>query len=127
MKRVINSSKAAAPAGAYSQGIAHGNIIFTAGQIAKTADGTSHLSDPIRIQTQVCIENIKHILSEEGLDLSNVLKTTVFLENIDDFAEMNAVWDEWATGGNAPTRACVESPRLATSAFTVEIGIIAAL
>ena len=45
---------------------------------------------------------------------------------MDDFAEMNAVWDEWATGGNAPCRACVESPRLASPDFTVEIGLIAA-
>ena len=45
---------------------------------------------------------------------------------MDDFAEMNSVWDEWSKGGNAPARACVESPRLAAPQFTVEIGIIAA-
>lgn len=45
---------------------------------------------------------------------------------MDDFAEMNEVWDAWATGGNAPCRACVESPRLASPQFTVEIGLIAA-
>mgnify|MGYP001492770254 CR=1 FL=1 len=123
MKRVINSSKAAAPAGAYSQGIAHGNIIFTAGQIAKTADGTSHLSDSIRIQTQVCIENIKHILSEEGLDLSNVLKTTVFLENIDDFAEMNAIYAEHFHT-NPPARSAFEVCRLPGGA-KIEIEAIA--
>ena len=123
MKRVINSSKAAAPAGAYSQGIAHGNIIFTAGQIAKTADGTSHLSDSIRIQTQVCIENIKHILSEEGLDLSNVLKTTVFLENIDDFAEMNAIYAEYFHT-NPPARSAFEVCRLPGGA-KIEIEAIA--
>ena len=123
MRRVINSSKAAAPAGAYSQGIAHGNIIFTAGQIAKTADGTSHLSDSIRTQTQVCIENIKHILSEEGLDLSNVLKTTVFLENIDDFAEMNAIYAEYFHT-DPPARSAFEVCRLPGGA-KIEIEAIA--
>ena len=61
-----------------------------------------------------------------GTDKSKALTATIWLCSMDDFAEMNAVWDAWATGGNAPCRACVESPRLASPDFTVEIGLIAA-
>ena len=123
MRRVINSPNAASPAGAYSQAIAHGNIIFTAGQIAKTADGTSHTSDSIQIQTKVCLENIKSILSEEGLTLSDVLKTTVFLENIDDFDEMNATYAEYFSI-NPPARSAFEVCRLPGGA-KIEIEAIA--
>ena len=63
---------------------------------------------------------------DAGTDKSNALSATIWLCSMDDFAEMNAVWDAWATGGNAPCRACVESPRLASPDFTVEIGLIAA-
>ncbi len=58
--------------------------------------------------------------------IHKALTATIWLCSMDDFAEMNAVWDAWATGGNAPCRACVESPRLASPDFTVEIGLIAA-
>tara|TARA_A100001037_G_C15148395_1_gene637626 strand:- start:113 stop:493 length:381 start_codon:yes stop_codon:yes gene_type:complete len=123
MRRVINSSTAAPPIGAYSQAIAHGNLVFTAGQVAKTADGISHFSDSIQIQTQICLENIKNILEADGLGLSDVVKTTVFLENIDDFAEMNSTYSEYFSI-DPPARSAFEVCRLPGGA-KIEIEAIA--
>jgi 2-iminobutanoate/2-iminopropanoate deaminase len=123
MKRVITSSDAALPAGAYSQGTTNESLIFTAGQIAKTADGTSFLSDTMEVQTRVCIDNIKHILAEEGASLSDVLKTTVFLENIDDFEEMNRVYSEYFSE-DPPARSAFEVARLPGGA-KIEIEAVA--
>ena len=71
-------------------------------------------------------DKARALLAEAGTDKSKALRATIWLCSMDDFAEMNEVWDAWSKGGNAPCRAAVESPRLATSQFTVEIGLIAA-
>ena len=104
-----------------SQAVVHGDTVYLAGQVAASAPGAS-----VADQTKAILAQIDGLLAETGSDKSNVLSATIWLTSMDDFAEMNAVWDAWSTGGNAPCRACVESPRLATPQFTVEIGIIAA-
>ena len=105
-----------------SQCVIHNETVYLAGQVALSAPGES-----VEKQTKAILNQIDKLLKDAGTDKSKALSATIWLCSMNDFAEMNAVWDEWATGGNAPTRACVESPRLATPAFTVEIGIIAAL
>ena len=92
-----------------SQMVIHGDTVYLAGHV-----------------TQAILGQIDSLLAEAGTDKSKALSATIWLCSMDDFAEMNAVWDAWARGGNAPCRACVESPRLAAPQFTVEIGIIAA-
>ena len=77
-------------------------------------------------QTKAILDQIDELLAEAGTDKSNALSATIWLTSMDNFNEMNEVWDAWSTGGNAPCRACVESPRLAAPQFTVEIGLIAA-
>ena len=104
-----------------SQVVVHGNTVYTAGQVAQNAPGAS-----VADQTKDILANLDALLAEAGTDKSKALSATIWLCSMDDFAEMNAVWDAWATGGNAPCRACVESPRLASPDFTVEIGLIAA-
>ena len=104
-----------------SQVVIHGNTVYLAGQVALSAPGGT-----VTEQTKAILDQIDGLLAEAGTDKSKALTATIWLISMDDFAEMNAVWDTWSTGGNAPCRACVESPRLATPAFTVEIGIIAA-
>jgi len=105
-----------------SQAVIHGDTVYLAGQVALEAPGKS-----VREQTEDILARIDLLLAEAGTDKSKILTTTIWLCSMDDFAEMNAVWDAWVTPGSTPARACVESPRLAAPQFTVEIGIIAAL
>lgn len=104
-----------------SQVVIHGDIVYLAGQVAQAAPGGS-----VTEQTKAILAQIDGLLAEAGSDKSKALTATIWLCSMDDFAEMNAVWDTWVAPGDTPCRACVESPRLATSDFTVEIGLIAA-
>jgi enamine deaminase RidA (YjgF/YER057c/UK114 family) len=104
-----------------SQAVIHGDTVYLAGQVASTAPGAS-----VANQTKAILDQIDGLLAESGSEKSKVLSATIWLTSMDDFPEMNAVWDAWSSGGNAPCRACVESSRLAAPQFTVEIGIIAA-
>ena len=80
----------------------------------------------VTVQTQAILTQIEDLLAAAGTDKSKALSATIWLTSMDHFDEMNAVWDAWTKGGNAPCRACVESPRLAAPQFTVEIGLVAA-
>jgi len=104
-----------------SQIAIHGDTVYLAGQVAQKAPGAS-----VAEQTKAILDQIDELLAEAGTDKSNALSATIWLTSMDNFNEMNEVWDAWSTGGNAPCRACVESPRLAAPQFTVEIGLIAA-
>ena len=104
-----------------SQCVVHGDTIYLAGQVAQSAPGGT-----VTEQTQAILAQIDALLAEAGSDKSNALSATIWLCSMDDFAEMNAVWDAWVEQGHAPARACVESPRLASPDYTVEIGLIAA-
>ena len=104
-----------------SQIVVHNDTVYLAGQVASNVPGAS-----VKEQTKAILEQIDSLLAEVGTDKSKVLSATIWLCSMDDFADMNAVWDAWSTGGNAPCRATVESARLASSEFSVEIGIIAA-
>ena len=103
-----------------SQIVIHGDTVYLAGQVAVDKKGAS-----VTEQTQNILQRIDAFLAEAGSDKTKMLRATIWLANMDDFAEMNAVWDAWVPEGHAPARACVES-RLAVPEFTVEIGIIAA-
>ncbi|XDZ65917.1 RidA family protein [Alphaproteobacteria bacterium LSUCC0684] len=104
-----------------SQMVIHNDTVYLAGQVALKAPGAS-----VADQTRAILDQIDELLALAGTDKSKALTATIWLCSMDDFAEMNNVWDEWAKGGNAPCRAAVESPRLAAPQFTVEIGLIAA-
>lgn len=102
-----------------SQAVVHGDTVYLAGQVAK--------GDSIATQTRAILGQVDALLVEAGSAKSNILSATIWLTSMDSFAEMNGVWDSWVSSGNCPARACVESPRLATSDYQVEIGIIAAV
>ena len=104
-----------------SQAVIHGDTVYLAGQVALSAPGAS-----VTDHTKAILAQIDALLAEAGSDKSKALSATIWLCSMDDFAEMNAVWDAWVSQGNTPCRACVESPRLASPDFTVEIGLIAA-
>ena len=105
-----------------SQMVVHGDTVYLAGQVAQSAKGGT-----VTEQTKAILQQIDDLLAEAGSDKSKALSATIWLCSMNDFAEMNAVWDAWVPSGHAPCRACVESPKLATPDFTVEIGLIAAL
>jgi enamine deaminase RidA (YjgF/YER057c/UK114 family) len=103
-----------------SQMIIHGDTVYLAGQVAtRTAGGT------VTDQTREILTQIDRLLAEAGTDKSNVLQATVWLADIEYFAEMNLVWDAWVTPGKTPTRACVQAG-LAGPSYAVEIRVIAA-
>jgi enamine deaminase RidA (YjgF/YER057c/UK114 family) len=104
-----------------SQIVIHKDTVYLAGQVALNAPGAS-----VAEQTKAILDQIDGLLTKAGTDKSKVLTATIWLCSMDNFEEMNTVWDQWTKGGAAPCRAAVESPRLAASQFTVEIGLIAA-
>lgn len=103
-----------------SQAVVHGNTVYLAGQVALDRPGAS-----VTDQTRNILERIDALLAEAGSDKSKLLTATIWLSDIGDFAEMNAVWDSWVTPGDPPCRACVES-RLAAPDYVVEIQAVAA-
>lgn len=104
-----------------SQAVVHGNTVYTAGQVAQGAPGGT-----MAAQTQDVLDRIDALLAEAGTDKSKLISTTIWITSMDDFAEMNGVWDAWISPGNTPGRACVEA-KLASPNFAVEIAVIAAL
>ncbi|PSQ53393.1 reactive intermediate/imine deaminase [Halobacteriales archaeon SW_12_67_38] len=92
MKRIIGTEDAPAAVGAYSQATTNGDLVFTAGQIPFTPEGESLADQSIATQTEQALSNVEAILAEEGLDMSDVLKTTILLDDIDDFDEMNETY-----------------------------------
>ena len=125
-KIVIFSSSAPAAIGPYSQAIRAGDILFVSGQIAlDPAAGTVIDDKSVAAQTRRVLQNIQAIVTTAGASLENVVKTTVFLKDMNDFAEMNAVYGEFFRSA-PPARATVEVSRLPRD-VSVEIDCIAVL
>ncbi len=125
-KKVIRTDKAPAPVGPYNQAIsASGNMIFLAGQIALDPQtGEIVGSSDVALQTEQVMKNIAAILTEAGADWSNVVKTSVFLTDLANFATVNQVYGKYFDEATAPARACVEVSRLPKDVL-VEIECIA--
>jgi len=123
MKRTISTPDAPEAVGAYSQATTNGDVLFTAGQIPMTPDGELLDDEPIAVQTRQSLENVKGILEEEGLTMQDVLKVTVFLDDIEDFDEMNESYKEYFQD-NPPARSAVEVGNL-PKGVGVEIEAIA--
>jgi len=102
-----------------SQAVIHGGVVYLAGQVGNPGDSVTD-------QTKTILERVEALLERSGSDKSRILQATIWLASMDDFAEMNAVWDAWVDPANPPARACGES-KLATPDYTVEIIIVAAV
>lgn len=123
MKHTIHTTNAPAPIGPYSQGIAaQGRMYFFSGQIALTPTGELVAGD-IRTQTHQVFSNIKALLECEGLTFNNIVKTTVFLKDMNEFGAMNEVYAEYLSS-SSPARSTVEVARLPKD-VRVEIEVIA--
>ena len=123
--KVVSTSNAPAAIGPYSQAIDLGNMVFVSGQIP-VDPATGKMADTVEEQAAQSLANLKAILAEAGLSMANVVKTVIFLADINDFAGMNRAWDAWVVAGNAPARATVEA-KLANPAWKVEIVVTAAV
>jgi len=121
----VVSSMAPKPIGPYSQGVVSGNYIFLSGQVGRKHDATE-LEDGVVKQTRQTILNIKAVLAEKNLTLDNVVKTTVFLADMNDFAEMNKMYAEFFDEDKAPARSTVQVAKLPLDA-DVEIEVMASL
>lgn len=111
MKEAIFTEKAPAAIGPYSQAIKAGELLFVSGQIpVNPADGS--IPDGIEAQARQSLSNLKNILAQAGLGMDAVVKTTVFLRSMGDFAAMNRVYEEFFQGTIFPARSAVEAGRL---------------
>lgn len=128
-RTAVATDRAPAAIGPYSQGVRAGNLLFTAGQIALDPASGQLVAGGITEQTRRVFENLKAILEEGGSSLERVIKTTVYLKSMDDFAAMNAVYTtylgkETEEDDEPPARTTVEVSRLPRNAL-VEIEAIA--
>ncbi len=128
MKQVINTDLAPAPVGPYNQAIAaSGQMLFVSGQIPlNPSTGELIGAGDITQQTQQVLTNLKAILTAAGVTCENVVKTTVFLADMNDFATMNLVYSQYFNEATAPARACVQVSRLPKDVL-VEIDCIAVI
>lgn len=123
MKKVISTTKAPSAIGPYSQAIQCGNIVFTSGQIPIDPATGVFVEGGIKEQTRQSLLNVKAVLEEAGLTMGHVVKTTVFMADMNDFADMNAVYAEFFTEPY-PARSAVAVKTLPKGAL-VEIEVVA--
>lgn len=119
---VVETKNAPAAIGPYSQAIVTGDMIYTSGQIPLLPETGALSEGGIVEQTEQVIKNLSAVLEAAGSDLTKVLKTTCFLQNMGDFAAFNAVYEKHFTG--KPARSCVEVAKLPKGAL-VEIEVVA--
>lgn len=122
MSKIINTDKAPAAIGPYSQAVVSGNLVYTSGQIPINPLTGNVETYTIKEQTVRICENLKAVLTEAGTSLDKVIKTTCFLQRMEDFAEFNEVYASYFTG--KPARSCVAVKALPKNVLA-EIEVIA--
>lgn len=125
MKKIIHTTYAPAPIGPYSQAVKAGNFLFVSGQIPINPESGELIVDSIENETHQVMANIGAILQATGLHFSNIVKTSIFLKNMDDFAKVNAIYGEYFTA-DFPARETVQVARLPKD-VNVEISVIAVI
>ena len=125
MKEIISTENAPGAIGPYSQAVKTGNMIFCSGQIPIDPATGEFVSDNVAEQTEQVLKNLSQVLKAAESDLNNVVKTTVFLADMNDFGEMNEVYAKFFSE-NKPARATVQAARLPKDA-RVEIDCIAVI
>ena len=124
MKKIINTSKSPAPIGPYNQAILKDNMLFISGQIALDPISMKLNNDSIENETNQVMMNLKNILKEANMDFSNVVKTTIFLTDMDLFKKVNDIYGEYIKEGDEPARETIAVKTLPMS-VNVEISMIA--
>lgn len=125
MKKIINTQNAPSPIGPYTQAVLINDLLFTSGQIAIDVKTNELISENIKDETMKVMENLQEILTSAEMNFSNVVKTTIYLSNMDSFLEVNDVYSKFfRDSSTAPARETVEVARLPKNA-NVEISMIA--
>ena len=123
-KKIILSEQAPKPIGPYNQAVKTGNLIFCAGQVPIDPKAGKILAEGITAQTHQVLKNIQGVLSAESLTLEHVVKATVFMKDLADFAKMNEVYSQYFKNETAPARSTIQVARLPLDSL-VEIEVIA--
>ncbi len=123
MKTIIKTSFAPAPIGPYNQAVMAGNTLYVSGQIAIDTESGKMIQDSISEEARQVMHNISAILKAAGMGFENIVKTTIFMKNLSDFATVNDIYGSFFTG-ECPARETVEVSRLPKEA-NVEISVIA--
>ena len=124
MKKIIETSKAPAPIGPYSQAVMFDNTLYTSGQIGINPETGNLVLDNITIETEQVMKNLKAVLEEAQMNFDNVLKATIYIKNMDDFQDINSVYGSYFDEANAPARETVQVARLPKD-VNVEISFLA--
>lgn len=126
MKKIINTNNAPAPLGPYNQAVAVNGMLYVSGQIAIDPTTGNFVTDNIADETHQVLKNIAAILTEAGISFENVVKSSIFIANMNDFAAINTVYATYFNEATAPARECVEVAKL-PKGVQVEISVIAYL
>tara|TARA_B100001248_G_C27268971_1_gene402127 strand:- start:218 stop:598 length:381 start_codon:yes stop_codon:yes gene_type:complete len=124
MKKIINTPNSPQPIGPYNQAILKNNILFISGQIALDPKTMKLINDSIKEETIQVMENLKNILSEAKMNFSDVVKTSIFLSNMDNFNDVNNVYGSYLNSGEEPARETIAVKTLPMN-VNVEISMIA--
>lgn len=124
MKKIIKTNNAPAPVGPYNQAILSGNTLYTSGQIAINPKTGELVNSSIEAETKQVLENLNALLAEVNMTFENVIKTTIFVKNMNDFAKINTVYGSYFNAETAPARETVEVGNLPLF-VNVEISMIA--
>lgn len=124
MKKIIYTDKAPTPIGPYNQAVLIGNTLYTSGQIAINPLSGELILDSIEAETEQVMENIKALLTQANMTFENVIKTTIFIMNMGDFARINNVYGKYFNIETAPARETVQVSGL-PKGVNIEISIIA--
>ena len=126
MKKIITTKNAPVPIGPYNQAVLKGNMLFTSGQIALDPKTGELRIDTIKEETKLVMENLKAVLDEAGMTFENVLKSTIFISDMNNFGSINEVYGSYFDEATAPARETVEVANL-PKFVNVEISMIASL
>ena len=126
MKKIINTTNAPAPIGPYNQAVFSGNTLYTSGQIALHPQSMELVLDSIEIETKQVMENLNAVLEAAGMTFGSVVKTTIFIMDMNDFAAINKVYGSYFDQRTAPARETVQVSGL-PKGVNVEISMIAVL
>lgn len=124
MKKIINTTKAPAPIGPYNQAVLTGNTLYTSGQIALDPKTMELVLDNIKTETRQVMENMKAVLEAADMTFENVIKTSIFISDMNDFSSINEVYGNYFNEDTAPARETVEVANL-PKFVNVEISMIA--
>lgn len=124
MKKIIKTKNAPAPIGPYNQAVMSGNMLFVSGQIAINPQTGELETSDLKKETSLVMENLKAILTEAGLSFENVIKTSIFISDMNNFAQINEVYGQYFDAETAPARETVEVANL-PKFVNVEISAIA--